>query len=156
MLRIASCLAALCLLGAASAHAAPDDAAGDKQIHDYVLTMDKVKAYEAADANLQAAANSNAMLRNERWQMSREPDATPADLIAKFDRHPNIFIFYSKRGLSTADAALIPIALMSACSAAQSPALAQGMAGTVSPQQIEFCKANMSELQSMPILSTGD
>jgi hypothetical protein len=29
------------------------------------------------------------------------------------------------------------------------------MSGLVAPQQVDFCKANMSELQSMPIFSAG-
>ncbi|HEX4534859.1 MAG TPA: hypothetical protein VH000_11555 [Rhizomicrobium sp.] len=152
-----SLLAALAMMAGTCAFAAPvpDSPADDTAVHDYVLTMDKVKAYEAADADLQAAARSSNALRGEIRQMAHEPDATSADLIAKFDKHPEIFAFYSKQGLSKADAALIPVTLLPACSAAQSPELAAGMSGLVAPQQVDFCKANMSELQSMPIFSTG-
>jgi hypothetical protein len=129
--------------------------AGDTAIHDYVLSMDKVRAYDAGALALAAATQSDSALRVERAKMNREPDGTYADLLAKMDNHPRVYAFFQKQGLSKADAALIPLTLLSACSIAGEPQLATGMTSTVSAQQVDFCKTNQSELQGSPILSTG-
>jgi hypothetical protein len=131
------------------------DPAGDKAMRDYVLTMAKVKAYEAAEEGLEAATEKDQSLKDESEKMDNEPDKTFADLKAKIARHPRFYTFFSKQGLSQDDVVLIPLTLISACSAAEIPQIAAKMADRVSPQQIAFCKDNKAALQSLKFVSGG-
>ena len=143
--------AAFVVLIAAQAEAA-DDPAGAKALHDYTLSMDKVKRYGAAMEAWQAGGAADPSLRTEGEKMSGEPDATLADVEAKFDRHPRIYAFFAKQGLSKLDAAALPIALMDAGTVAQMPQIAPKMADRVSDSQIAFFKAHMAELKAMKFL----
>ena len=74
---------AVILLVAGAAHAAGGISAADnKMLHDYALTMQKVKAYEAATENMMVAGKSDASLKAEGEKMSTEPDKTLADVRA--------------------------------------------------------------------------
>ena len=149
-------VAACAVLIAASAQAAKnDDPAGAKALHDYTLSMDKVKRYGAAMEAWQAAGGADPALKAEGEKMNGEPDATLADVAAKFDRHPRVYAFFAKQGLSKLDAAAMPIALMDAITVVQMPQIGPKMADRVSETQIAFCKAHMAELKSMPFLGMG-
>ena len=131
--------AALAVLIAASAEAAKtDDPAGAKALHDYALSMDKVKRYKAATEAWQAAGSADPTLRTEGDKMTGEPDKTLGDVEAKFDRHPRIYAFFAKQGLSKLDAAALPIVLMDAGTVAQMPQIASKMTDRVSESQIAF------------------
>ena len=148
-------LAAAIAISATPVLAKHSDPAGDKAMHDYVLTMPKVKAYDAATNALMAAAKANPSLKAEGEAMNKEPDKTFADLKAKIAHHPHYYAFFSKQGLSVDDTVLVPITLLSACSVVQYPQIAASMADTVSPSQITFCKQNMAQLKAMKFFSGG-
>jgi hypothetical protein len=131
-------------------------AADNKMLHDYVLTMAKVKAYETATENAMAAGKSDPSLKAEGDKMSGEPDKTLVDVKAKFAHRPHINAFYAKEGLSMNDAVLVPLTLMSACSVVQYPQIAEKMADSVSPAQIAFCKQNMAALKQTKFVCGGD
>ena len=141
------------LFVAGAAHAAGDITAEDnKMLHNYVLTMPKVKAYEAATENMMAAGKSDPSLQAEGERMSSEPDKTLTDVRAKFAHHPRLYAFYAKQGLSMDDAMLIPLTLMSACTVVQYPQIGAKMADSVSGSQIAFCKQNTAALKAMKFL----
>ena len=127
------------------------DPAGEKALHDYVLTMQKVKAYAAAAEALEVASTSNPGLKAEIDSDSEATD-TLAQQVAMFDRHPKVYAFYSARGLSKQEAVLVGQAVQGACSVAAYPQLAAKMAATVSPSQVAFCKANLPELRALKVL----
>ncbi|HUJ48144.1 MAG TPA: hypothetical protein VLV55_13500 [Rhizomicrobium sp.] len=131
------------------------DPAGEKAMHDYVLTMSKVKAYDAASSAATAALKADSSLKAEADKSSNEPDKTFADIKAKFMHHPRLMAFYAKQGLTADDAVLVPLTLMSACTVAQYPQIAAKMASTVSPGQVAFCKQNMATLKTMKFFSGG-
>src|SRR5262249_36515303 len=68
--------------------AGAQDPAGEKAMHDYVLTMSKVKAYDAASSAATAAMKADSSLKAEADKSSNEPDKTFADIKAKFMHHP--------------------------------------------------------------------
>jgi len=131
------------------------DPAGEKAMHDYVLTMSKVKAYDLASNAATAAMKADPSLKVEADKSSNEPDKTFADIKAKFMHHPRLMAFYAKQGLTADDAVLVPLTLMGACTVAQYPQIAAKMAGTVSPGQIAFCKQNMGTLKTMKFFGGG-
>jgi hypothetical protein len=138
-----------------SALAEVHDPAGEKAMHDYVLSMPKVKSFEAAIDAMTAAMKSDASLKAEADKSDTEPGKTIADIRAKFDHHPRLFAFYARQGLSKDDAILMPLALMNACSVVQYPQIAAKMASSVSSAQIAFCKTNLPTLQKMKFFSGG-
>lgn len=153
-IRCAAAAAALVLLVTVSAEAAKnDDPAGAKALHDYALSMDKVKRYGTAMEAWQTAGATDPALKTEGEKMNDEPDTTLADVEAKFDRHPRVYAFFAKQGLSKLDAAALPIALMDAMTVVQMPQIGPKMADRVSDSQLAFCKTHMAELKSMPFMS---
>ena len=149
--------AAIAVLFAVPAQAAQDnDPAGAKALHDYALSMDKVKRYDAAMESWQAASKADPALKAEGDRMSDEPDKTLADIEAKFDRHPRVYAFFARQGLSKLDAAALPLALMDAMTVAQMPQIGPKMADRVSQTQIAFCKAHMAELKAMKFLAGNE
>jgi hypothetical protein len=145
----------LSAIPAIPAFAAHDDPAGDKALHDYVLTMPKVKSYEAATEALEAAVKKDPALQSEAEKSGDEPDATIADIRAKLDHHPKLFAFYANEGLSKDDAVLLPLTLINGVSVVQYPQIAEKMQAVVSPDQIAFCKAHLEELQKMKFFQGG-
>ncbi len=137
------------LLAAIPAFAAHDDPAGDKAMHDYVLTMPKVEAYGTATEALATAMKKDAALADEAAKSGDEPDQTLEQLRAKLDRHPKLFAFYAREGLSKDDAVLLPLALINGVSVVEYPQLEEKMKAVVSPDQIAFCKAHLEELKKM-------
>ncbi|HEY4944149.1 MAG TPA: hypothetical protein VII56_22165 [Rhizomicrobium sp.] len=144
---------ALALLVAAPAAAKPDNDPGYKIMHDYVLTLPKVKAYEAAYAALTTAARADPSLKAEVEAASAENDQTVAATIDKMTKHPRIYAFFQKQGLSKAEATLLPLILMDACTAAQYPTMVAQLADRMTQAQADFCKANMATIKTMHFFS---
>ena len=146
-------VAAFALMVAAPAGAAKnDDPAGAKALHDYTLSMDKVKRYDAAMDAWRAAGSSDPPLKAEGEKMSDEPDSTLADVEAKFDRHPRVYAFFARQGLSKLDAAALPIVLMDAITVVQMPQVGPKMTDRVSDAQLAFCRTHMAELKAVKSL----
>jgi hypothetical protein len=137
------------VLAASPARAGVAADPGNKLLHDCVLTMPKLQAYDRAFKALVAAAHADPSLKTDSAAMSAEQDPTVADTVARMDRHPRVYAFFQKQGLSKSEAALLPIVLMNACMAVQYPAIARQMADTVAPAQIDFCKANGAQIRSL-------
>jgi hypothetical protein len=137
------------VLGHAARAAVNGDPAGARILHDYVLTMDKVKHYDDATAAFEAAAKNDPRLQADGRSMMTEPQRTFADIVAKFKRHPRLYAFYAKAGLTPFDTAAVPIALSYACLANRYPELAAKMADHTSATQISFCKAHMDEINAL-------
>ena len=146
-------LAAAILLVAVPASAKPDNDPGYKLMHDYVLTLPKVKAYEAAYAALTTAAKADASVKAEVDAASGENDQTVAATIDKMTKHPRIYVFFQKQGLSKMEATLLPLILMDACMAAQYPTMVPQLADRMTQAQADFCKANMATIKTMHFFS---
>lgn len=137
------------LLTCGAALAGDLDAASEKTLHDYVLTMPKVRAYEAAHVALMAAAAHDATLKADYEAAGAEQTKTMADEVAKMTHHPRTYAFFAKQGLSKDDAIILPMALMGGCMVVQYPEAAKGLAAQTSPQQAIFCKQNKADLSKM-------
>jgi hypothetical protein len=146
-------LAAALAITAAPACAKPDNDPGYKLMHDYVLTLPKVKAYETAYGALTTAAKADAALKAEVAAASGENDQTVAATIDKMTRHPRLYAFFQKQGLSKMEATLLPLILMDACTAAQYPTMVAQLADRMTQAQADFCKANMATIKTMHFFS---
>jgi hypothetical protein len=144
-------LAAAILFAAAPAVAAdkPDNDPGYKIMHDYVLTMPKVKAYDTAYGALLAATKTDPSLKADLAAASSENDQTIAATIDKMNKHPRVYAFFQKQGLSKMEASLLPLILMDACTASQYPSMIPQLADRMTPAQADFCKINMATIKTM-------
>jgi hypothetical protein len=148
--------AAAVLFAAVSAVAAekPDKDPGYKIMHDYVLTMPKVKAYDTAYGALTTAAKAgDPSLKADLAAASSENDQTIAATIDKMTKHPRLYAFFQKQGLSKMEASLLPLILMDACTAAQYPSMIPQLADRMTPAQADFCKTNMATIKTMHFFS---
>ena len=144
---------AAALVAATPASAKPDNDPGYKIMHDYVLTLPKVKAYEAAYMALTTAAKADPSLKADVDAAAAENDQTVAATIDKMTKHPRVYAFFQKQGLSKAEATLLPLVLMDACMAAQYPTMVAQLADRMTPAQADFCKANMATIKTMHFFS---
>jgi hypothetical protein len=126
-----------------------DDPDGAQTLHDYVLTMDRLKRYDAAAQAFEKAERTSAHLKADSADMIAEPQHTLADIVAKYASHRRIYQYYAKQGLSTLDAAAVPLVLSYACLVNRHPQLAARMADHVSDDQVAFCKAHQSEISAL-------
>jgi len=147
-MRIAT-IAAVAALLSSTALAAHLDAASEQTMKAYVLTLPKVKAYDAATQALMAAEAKDPTLHKEAEAAASQHTKTMADEFAKLTHHPKVLAFFQKQGLSAQDATLIPLTLMSACMVVQYPAAAKSLSDQTSPGQVAFCKQNMSSLKTL-------
>jgi hypothetical protein len=136
------------LFAAAPAPAAEDISPADqKQLHDYTLTIEKVKGFTAAIAEAEKAGP--ALDANPKDIGNDSKDF--AEMKAKLQAHPKLFALFTSHGLTADDTVLMPFVLMSAGIAAQYPDAAKELAGQTSPEQIAFMKAHQAELKALGI-----
>ena len=156
MNRAAAVVLCLALASTGPALASSDlDAASKKTLHDYTLTLAKIKAYDAANGALTAAEKSDPGLKADAEAAASEHTNSMAGEFAKLTHHPRVFAFFAKQGLSKEDAVLIPLTLMSACMVVQYPSAAKTLADQTSGAQIAFCKQNMAALKTMKFFGGG-
>jgi hypothetical protein len=122
-------------------------------LHDYVLTMPKLKAYDAAYGALNGAARTDKGLQADIAKASSENDQTIAATIGKMDHFPRVYAFFQKQGLSKMEASLLPLILMDACTIAEYPQAQAQMATMVAPAQAAFCQANMPAIKGLHFFS---
>jgi hypothetical protein len=116
-------------------------AADQKKVHDYVLAIDKVKAFYAATDALMAALPENPTLAAEYEDLQREQGISLAEDAAHLKAHPDIFAFYSDQGLSAEEPELISLSLITAGFSAHYPSKKK-KDPMVSQAHIDFMKAN--------------
>ncbi|MGA9794800.1 MAG: hypothetical protein WBQ17_04605 [Rhizomicrobium sp.] len=146
--------AALFVVASGAAQAGGDlSPADNKALHDYTLSMDKIRAMQAAQVELKQLVKSDPAL--SKLADDTDDSANLTQLEAKLNSMPKLAAVYRKHGLTAADAILMPLTLMGASVAVQYPSAAAKLAAQTSPAQIAFVKAHAAELKKMTWLS-GD
>jgi Flp pilus assembly protein TadG len=144
-------LAASALLFTLPALADDLDPASAKQLHDYTLSMDKVKAMQAAMDDFNRAAASDPGLRQQSKDTG-DNSKSVAEMEAKIKASPRMYAIYQKHGLTAEDAVVMPFVLMDAGMAVQYPSAAAKLSNQMSPAQVAFYKQHQAELKKMPWL----
>ena len=130
------------LLPATFTAAAAADA-DDLAIRNYVLTVDKVTRYAAANAAYMKALESDPSLAAEQEAAEQEPGDTIADLRAIMLRHPKLLAFFRQQGLTPDDTILLPLAIVNAAIVAETgTALVD-----VNPAHVAFVKQNKALIE---------
>ncbi len=121
------------------------------KLRGYTLSMDKIRAMQAAMTEVAQAEKSDPSFR-ARMDNTDNDSKTIAETEAKLKSYPRYFAFFTKHGLNADDVVLMPLVLMSAGVAAEYPQSAAKLAGQTSQAQIAFFKAHEAELKKMPWL----
>ncbi len=141
--QVLTCIVAALLSVATVAQAQQDDFPPEENliIRDYVLTAEKFDSFIHGVIALAAAKNSDVALAQELDDIDGEPAETLADLRAQITRHPRVFEFYQRQGLTADDTVLIPLVAgyAAAATAPDDPIL---YADRVSPAQVNFMREN--------------
>lgn len=140
-------LAVAAILIASPALAGGDlDPASLKALRNYALSMDKIRAMQAA----MDEAKKTRVAGDEK--AAGQDSKSIAEMEAKIAAMPGAMAIYRKHGLTAADAVLMPLTLMDAGVAVSYPAAAPKLSDRVSPAQIAFYKQHQAELKSLPWL----
>jgi hypothetical protein len=130
-----------------SARAQDMPGAETAMMHDYVLTMEKVTGYGLALKEMGTAIAIDPALKKQSDTMAANVHSL-TDLEVKIAESPLVLAFYTKHGLTPADAVLIPMVLGTAKMSARNPDIARAFAARISPAHIAFFKAHEAELKS--------
>jgi len=144
-------LAAALVAFAGSAQAADLSPADAKALHDYTLSMDKIKGMQAAMDDFNAAAKADPALKKQSSDIGDQAKSF-AEMEAKIKANPRMMGIYGKHGLKADDAVLMPFVLMNAGVAVAYPSAATKLSNELSPVQIAFYKQHQAELKKMPWL----
>jgi hypothetical protein len=142
-------IACAAVLVSGTALAAADLSPADKAaMHNYTLSMDKVKDMQAAmdDANAQMAKDPSLKAQAET---AGNDSKTLAEEIARVQANPKLMAIYARHRLSATDAVVMPFVLMYAGTAVAYPSTAAKLSDELSPAQIAFFKAHQAELKKM-------
>lgn len=130
------------------AFAAADLSPADKKaMHDYVLSMDKVKAMGAALNDFQKLAKKDPSLDAQGHGIG-DNSKSIAEMEARISANSKIMSVYRAHGLSAADAVVMPFVLMYAGMAVEYPQTAAKLSSETSPQQIAFFRQNEKALKA--------
>lgn len=139
--------AAFALAVATPAFAAADLSPGDKRaMHDYTLSMAKVQAMGAAQADFNKMAASDPLLKKQQKDVG-DGSKSIAEMEAKVAANPRMMAIYKAHGLTAADAVLMPFVLMYAGMIVQYPTSAAQLTEETSPAQVAFFKQNQAALK---------
>jgi hypothetical protein len=147
----AALAAALVLSASTVAFAKGDDLspADLNALKSYSLSMDKIKAMQAAMDDAQKAG------MGQKVHSVGDDSKSLADMEAKMKATPGAMAIFSKHSLTAHDAVVMPFALMDAGMCVLYPSAAPKLADRVSPAQIAFYKQHKAELDKMKWLNGG-
>ena len=144
-------LAATLVLSTAALAAGNDVSPADlAQLKSYTLSMDKVKAMQAA----MDEGKKNAALMKSLKSVGDDSKSI-AEMEAKLSANGPAMALYRKHGLSAHDVVVMPFVLMDAGMAAQYPSAAGKLSDRMSPAQVAFYKQHQTELKNMSWLFGG-
>jgi hypothetical protein len=123
--------------------------ADDITIRNYMPSMDKLNRFLAGTKAMYAAIKADPALRAEAEASENETATdTLAQKRAHYAKHPKLFAFYQRQGLTPDDVILGMMAATNAYAAAAMPNSA-AVAQLVSPAQIAWAKANQAALKNV-------
>jgi hypothetical protein len=149
VIRAAFAAAVLFAAGPAFAKSGELSPADLNALKSYTLSMDKIKAMQAAmdDAKKAGKGDMHDVGDNAK---------TIADMEAKLKAMPGAMAIFARHGLSAHDVVVMPLALMDAGMCAAYPSVAPKFADRVSAAQIAFYKQHQAELKKVGWLNGSE
>lgn len=148
---IRAAFAAAVLFAAGPAFAKGNDlsAADLNALKSYNLSMDKIKAMQAAMDDAKKAG------KRDLHSVGDNANSI-AEMEGKLKAMPDAMAIFSRHGLSAHDVVVMPLALMDAGMCVAYPSAAPKLADRVSPGQIAFYKQHQAELKKVGWLSGSE
>ncbi|MGH6871652.1 MAG: hypothetical protein ACREHE_09105 [Rhizomicrobium sp.] len=125
--------------------------ADSKAMHDYALSMDKVKAMGAAMDDFQALGKTDPAFKNAK--PVGNDSKSLAEMESRIAANPKMMGVLKKHGLSAHDMAIMPFVLMYAGMCVEYPSAAPKLAQQTSPAQIAFYRQHRNEMKAMKWLN---
>jgi hypothetical protein len=153
MKRFAMVLAAA-IFSAMAGTASADDQALKKEMHEYTLSMDKIRAMQGMKDEFAQLVKTDPTFSTQVKQQMFVAGAQP-DMEARMSATPRLVALYRKHGLTVHDVVIMPTVLFVVALASQLPSVPASIATEISPAQIAFYKAHQAELKNIRWLNGG-
>ena len=132
----------------------PDEPA----IHDYVLTMDKIKKYAEVAKRLEAAAKSDPAMAAEMKKIE-EADVYNVDKAAMMEKSPQLAAALSRHDITARDFVLTPLTAFTAAIGIAAEDAKKEPPAYINPTNIKFVRDHKEELEKLnlfePALDKG-
>jgi hypothetical protein len=122
----------------------PDEPA----IHDYVLTMDKIKKYAAVSRKLEAASKSDPALAAEMKKIE-DADVYNVDKAAMIEKSPRVAGALTSNGVTARDFVLTPMTTFTAAIGIAAEDAKKQPPAYVNPVNIKFVREHKDELEKL-------
>lgn len=122
----------------------PDEPA----IHDYVLTMDKIKKYAEASKKLDAAAKSDSATASEMKKIE-DADVYTVDKAALMEKSPSLSAILKKYDLTARDFVLTPLTAFTAAIGIAAEDAKKEPPHYINPVNIKFVRDHKDELEKL-------
>jgi len=136
-------------------HAAKEEANPDEPvIHDYLLTMDKVKSYVEIATKLDAVSKDDPAMAAEMKKLE-ETDAHNVQKAAIAEKFPHLGAFLKSNDTTARDFIFTPIVVLTAGLAMAAQDAKQEPPTYVNPANIKFVREHKDELQKANLFLFG-
>ena len=122
----------------------PDEPA----IHDYVLTMDKIKKYAEVSKKLEAASKSDPALAAEMKKIE-DADVYNVDKAAMIEKSPRVATALTSNGITARDFVLTPMTAFTAAIGIAAEDAKKQPPAYINPVNIKFVRAHKDELEKL-------
>ena len=122
----------------------PDEPA----IHDYVLTMDKIKKYSEVSKKLEAAAKSDPAMAAEMKKIE-DADVYNVDKAAMMEKSPRIAAALMSNGITARDFVLTPMTAFTAAIGIAAEDAKKQPPAYINPVNIKFVREHKDELEKL-------
>jgi hypothetical protein len=120
-------------------------------IHDYILTMDKIKAYSAFSQKAQSAAQADPALAAEMQKIS-EADVSNVDKVAMIEKAPHVSAYFKNNGMTPKDFVFTPMTALTAALAMAAEDAKKQPPNYINPVNIKFVRDHKAELEKMSLI----
>ena len=124
----------------------PDEPA----IHDYVLTMDKIKKYAEASKRLEAAAKSDPAMAVEMKKIE-DADVYSVDKAAMMEKSPHVAAALKSNNITARDFVLTPMTAFTAAIGIAAEDAKKEPPAFINPENIKFMREHKAELEKLDL-----
>ena len=124
----------------------PDEPA----IHDYVLTMDKIKKYAETSKGLEAAAKSDPAMAVEMKKIE-DADVYNVDKAAMMEKSPHVAAALKSNNITARDFVLTPMTAFTAAIGIAAEDAKKEPPAFINPENIKFVREHKAELEKLDL-----
>ncbi len=157
-MKIATVVMALVFLASAAfaqaKHAAKEADPDEPVIHDYILTMDKVRKYAEVARKIEAASKADPALAAEMQKVT-DTDVYNVQKAALAEKSPHLAAFFKSNGITARDFVFTPMTAFTAALAIVAEDAKGKPPAFVNPVNIKFVREHKGELEKLNLAGSG-